>query len=79
MTSQETESNPASFRRASFGVRRLASTLFLLFTIGGVLMGVVAGGSDFRFTASLGLIMGLLLWVLIRGIDWIVRGFKFGG
>lgn len=78
-TSQETESNPASFRRASLGVRRLASTLFLLFTIGGVLIGVLAGGSDFRFTASLGLIMGLLLWVLIRGIDWIVRGFKFGG
>ncbi len=78
-TSQETESNPASFRRASLGVRRLASTLFLLFTIGGVLIGVMAGGSDFRFTASLGLIMGLLLWVLIRGIDWIVRGFKFGG
>jgi hypothetical protein len=79
ITSKETESNPASFSRASLGVRRLASTLFLLFTIGGVLMGVVAGGSDFRFTASLGLIMGLLLWVLIRGIDWIVRGFKFGG
>lgn len=78
-TSQETESNPASFRRASLGVRRLASTLFLLFTIGGVLIGVLAGGSDFRFTASLGLIMGLLFWVLIRGIDWIVRGFKFGG
>ena len=78
-TSQETESNPASFRRASLGVRRLASTLFLLFTIGGVLIGVMAGGSDFRFTASLGLIMGLLLWVLIRGIDWILRGFKFGG
>jgi len=58
ITSQETESNPASFSRASLGVRRLASTLFLLFTIGGVLMGVVAGGSDFRFTASLGLIMG---------------------
>ena len=78
-TSQEAESNPASFRRASLGVRRLASTLLLLFTIGGVLIGVLAGGSDFRFTASLGLIMGLLLWVLIRGIDWIVRGFKFGG
>ncbi len=49
----------------------------LLFTIGGVLMGIAI--SDFRFTASLGLIMGLLLWVLIRGIDWIIRGFKFGG
>jgi hypothetical protein len=79
ITSQETESNPASFSRASLGVRRLASTLFLIFTIGGVLMGVVAGASDFRFTASLGLIMGLFSWVLIRGIDWIVRGFKFGG
>ena len=78
-TSQEAEANPASFRRASLGVRRLASTLFLLFTMGGVLMGVMAGGSDFRFTASLGLIMGLLLWVLIRGVDWIIRGFKFGG
>lgn len=78
-TSQETESNPASFRRASLGVRRLASTLFWLFTIGCISAGIVSGGSDFRFLASVGLIMGLLLWVLIRGIDWIVRGFKFGG
>jgi hypothetical protein len=78
-TSQEAESNPASFRRASLGVRRLASTLFWLFTIGCISAGIVSGGSDFRFLASVGLIMGLFSWVLIRGIDWIFRGFKFGG
>lgn len=79
ITIKETELNPASFRRASLGVRRLASTLFWLFTIGCLLAGIVSGGSDFRFLASAGLIMGLFSWVLIRGIDWIVRGFKFGG
>lgn len=42
-------------------------------------MGMAIGGSDFRFLASAGPIMGLFSWVLIRGIDWIVRGFKFGG
>jgi len=78
-TIQETESNPASFRRASLGVRRLASTLFWLFTTGCISAGIVSGGSDFRFLASVGLIMGLFSWVLIRGIDWIFRGFKFGG
>lgn len=78
-TIQEMESNPASFRRASLGVRRLASTLFWLFTLGCILMGIAIGGSDFRFLASAGPIMGLFSWVLIRGIDWIIRGFKFGG
>jgi hypothetical protein len=78
-TNQEAVSNRASFRRASLGVRRLASTLFWLFTIGCISAGIVSGGSDFRFLVSVGLIMGLFSWVLIRGIDWIVRGFKFGG
>lgn len=78
-TVQEAEANPASFRRASLGVRRLASTLFWLFTIGCILTGIVSGGTDFRFLASAGLIMGLFSWVLIRGVDWIIRGFKFGG
>ena len=76
-TSQEAESNPASFSRASLGVRRLASTLFWLLTVGSILIGIAI--SDFRFTASLGLIIGFFSWVLIRGIDWIIRGFKFGG
>jgi hypothetical protein len=78
-TNQEAVSNPASFRCASLGVRRLASTLFWLFTIGCISAGIVSGGSDFRFLVSVGLIMGLFSWVLIRGIDWIFRGFKFGG
>jgi hypothetical protein len=78
-TLQEAESTPASFRRASLGVRRLASTLFWLFTLGWILMGMAIGGSDFRFLASAGPIMGIFSWVLIRGIDWIFRGFKFGG
>jgi hypothetical protein len=76
-TIQEAESNPATFRRASLGVRRLASTLFWLLTVGSILIGITI--SDFRFTASLGLIIGFFSWVLIRGIDWIIRGFKFGG
>jgi hypothetical protein len=76
-TIQEAESNPASFSRASLGVRRLASTLFWLLTVGSILIGIAI--SDFRFTASLGLLIGFFSWVLIRGIDWIIRGFKFGG
>lgn len=77
-TVQEAEANPASFSRASLGVRRLASTLFWLFTICFALVAVMATGDDW-WNVLFGPIVGTMFWVLIRGIDWIVRGFKFGG
>jgi hypothetical protein len=77
-TIQETESIPASFRRASLGVRRLASALFWLFTIGCSSIAVMAADYDLR-AAFVGPFVGMTFWGLIRGIDWIVRGFKFGG
>ena len=38
----------------------------------------MAADYDLR-AAFVGPFVGMTFWGLIRGIDWIVRGFKFGG